>query len=195
MPCTCCSPSSSSRWAAYGGHKPKRPPARPRPRPERPVEGRRYPELEKLIGEAKARGDPQRKALYDWEDSIIQVLPDDGLLSAETATGYVAWLWLTYAKDFEPFFTGVPTVHLLTGNDVRGWAIAKVRNHAIYIDARCCRKSWLCHEVLHLMRPGHLHDATFAAGLTFLWEREFEVSRRRAFDLAADNGVSIDINP
>ncbi len=184
-------------WALYGGRKPappRRRPARPDPSATTAELESRFPELVGIMRERTAQygGDGSTDtAVYQWESECLGDLDHSGQLSLEQARDYCGRLWRTYAPSFEPYFTASPTICVMSGADVVGGARAQALHHRVLIDEKYLRRTWLAHEVMHLLHVREQDGPGWCAGMIRLWSNEFGVDRDRALGLAGQHGVAV----
>ena len=164
-----------------------------------------------LLKARRARGDPQRRRVYLWQGEVLKHLQPEPLLGEganrrltqangrTAALGYLAHLWASYAKDFQPYYPGVPYLRVgfatALKRRLRGRAIhmahAVPQRHSIYCRVESLNRSTLLHEVCHLLVWGDGHGPDFCAALLLLWEREFAVDRTHALTLARRLDVQV----
>jgi hypothetical protein len=164
-----------------------------------------------LKARRKAR-DPQRRRVYAWEQETVGHLDDEPLLgeadrritqprARQAALIYLTHLWTTYAKQFRPYYCGVPYLRV-------GFATARGRSrprrragygayavplrHEIYCRLGSLRRTTLVHEVCHLLVWSEGHGPAFCAALICLWEQEFGIDPSKALSLATRLQVLVD---
>jgi hypothetical protein len=116
-------------------------------------------------------------------------LDDEAPLNAAAAQDYVAHLWARYALDYEPWFSGVPHVRVLHGDDWVNGARSYGLRHCIHIDSHLARRPWLVHETAHFLAPHVMHDAPWQAVVVQMWAGEFGVPVAYSRRLAREGGL------
>ena len=156
----------------------------------------------------RKRGDPQRRRVYAWQREALGALQEEPLLGEEArrisqqgaraaALAYLTHLWTTYAREFKPYYHGVPylRVGFAIGRRLRRratfGAYAVPHRHAIYCRLASLRRTTFVHEVCHLFAWGDGHGPDFCATLVWLWEREFGIDPGMALTLARRLDVSV----
>lgn len=157
----------------------------------------------------RKRGDPQRRRVYAWQREVLGELQQEPLLgevgrritqqgARAAALAYLTHLWMTYAREFKPYYGGVPylRVGFATGRRPRRrratfGAFAVPHRHAIYCRLASLRRTTFVHEVGHLFAWGDGHGPDFCATLVWLWEREFAIDPGMALAVARRLEVSV----
>jgi hypothetical protein len=151
--------------------------------------------LANVLRERSARyGDGRDAKVYAWEEHVWADagLNDSPLLSATEAQDYAAYLWTGYAPAYSPYFSGVPEIRVMGDAEAVGGARAQALHHRVLIDQPYLRRTWLAHELMHLLVPAEQHGRTWLAGIILLWESEFNVHRSRTLELALMRGVVVE---
>jgi hypothetical protein len=175
----------------------------------RPRRGSFDPGFWQELHARRKRGDPQRRRVYAWQREALGALQEEPLLGEEArrisqpgaraaALAYLTHLWTTYAREFKPYYGGIPylRVGFATGRRLRRrratfGAYAVPHRHAIYCRLASLRRTTFVHEVCHLFAWGDGHGPDFCATLVWLWEREFGIDPHMALTLARRLDVSV----
>lgn len=211
---------------AEGGRRPRlrrqpvrrAPPVRPRQHAcgvARPPRGTVDLDFWRVLKSRRAAGDPQRRRVYLWQQDVLGHLQPEPLLgeganrrltqanARAAALGYLAHLWATHARDFRPYYPGMPYLRVGFATALRRRrrrravhvAHAVPQRHSIYCRAEGLNRSTLVHEVCHLLVWGDGHGPQYCAALALLWEREFGIDRQRSLSAATRFGVEVDRVP
>jgi hypothetical protein len=181
----CSDPSCNHGWSAYSTSKPTW-----RPRPRR-----------KPVRESVA----DRDAAYRWEAQCLGDLENglrlgpvtvtsvqDAAAVIQAVTTYVADLWQRHAGQYRALHQSVPTVDIrFHWHQQRGGGKALMRSHLISIDHRCCGKTWICHELAHLLTPYAGHSQPWRDAVAAIWSREYWCSRGYATAEAERLGLDL----
>lgn len=196
-----CAVAGSSQWA----------PLQHADGVERPPRGTINLEFCRVLKAKRGARDSQRRRVYAWEREVLGNLQSEGLLGeqagrritqagARTAgLGYLTHLWAAHARDFRPYYRGVPYLRvgfaaaLHPGRYRRAMRVAHAvpQRHSIYCRVESLRRTTLVHEVCHLLAWGDAHGPDYCAALVLRWEREFGIDRTHALAVAARFNVNV----
>lgn len=164
-----------------------------------------------ILKSRRDAGDPQRHRVYLWQQDVLGHLQPEPLLgeganhrltqadARAAALGYLAHLWATHARDFRPYYPGIPYLRVGFATALRRCrrrrairvAHAVPQRHAIYCRLESLNRTTLIHEVCHLLVWGGGHGPEYCAALVLLWEREFGIDRGHALALATRMNVQV----
>jgi len=130
---------------------------------------------------------------YGWDDAVVGPRAFEPPFATELLTHqWFGAVWQRNAPAYLPLRYELPRLVILHGRHRRGGAVASSRCHTISIDSDACRRSWLLHEIGHLLVPDDDgHGPLYALALITLWERELAIPRAHSLKLASEHGVAV----
>jgi hypothetical protein len=96
------------------------------------------------------------------------------------AAAHIEEPWGDFAPGSRSWVTGTPALDIRANNDINGGlARARALEHKIIIDARFCRRSWLVHEIAHLLNPAEQHGVHWRETVMRMrmWRQEFGIKK------------------